>query len=152
MRPSWRWLAALGALATIALLASVACGDDDSDSGTGSVISAIAILDNAGLHGIDESINTNKQVPATAQSTAAKLQTVTLLTEWPSNLAAEAKALAGIFGELAAALDANPPDLAKAGDAAHRAHEGEHEFSDHVWTYLKAKAGVTGGGEDHDED
>jgi len=139
---------ALGALAAVAL---VACGDDDAQGGgAAGIISAITFIDGAGLHDIDTSINEDKTIPAAARSTALKLQTVALLTEWPAILAADGKAMAGIFGEMAAALDGDDPDVVKAGAAAKKAHDGAHDFSGRVWTYLKAEAGIEGSDDHHD--
>ena len=39
-------------------------------------------------------------------------------------------------------LATDTPDMAKAGAAAHDAHEGEHDFSSAVWKYLETQAGV----------
>lgn len=138
-------------LGLLAAFAFAACGDDDDhgDDATGA-LPAITYMDGAGLHGIDESINTDRTIPPTARSTALKLQTVALLTEWPSDVAGDAKTLAGVFGELAAALDGDSPDLAKAGAAATKAHDAEHEFSEKVWTHLRSEAGVAGDGT-HDD-
>src|SRR5690348_1775664 len=97
--------AALLAAAAIVGLLAAGCGDDDgnkavptptADTNVG-VISAIDILERAGLHDIDTQLAAGT-VPATAQSVATKLQTVTLLTPWPTELQAKATALAGIFG------------------------------------------------------
>ena len=106
-------------------------------------ISAINILDNAGLHGFDQSIGAGT-VPPTAQTTAEHLQAVLLLTPWPNDatIKADAKALAGKLGLMASLLNTDTPDMAKAGAAAHDAHEGEHDFSSAVWKYLETQAGV----------
>jgi hypothetical protein len=135
----------VAAIAAAALFVATACDGGDSNSDTAAVISAINILDKAGLHDIDTSINSDKKVPATARITALHAQTIVLSTTWPSDTKAASKKLADIFGQLAAALDADSPDLKKAGDAAHAAHEGEHDFSNDVWSYLQKKAKVAAG-------
>jgi hypothetical protein len=121
-------------------MASVACGSDsDSDDAT---FNAINILDTAGLHGIDESINTDKQIPASAHTTALKLQAVMKLASWPSDLEDEAEDMEVIFAELAIALDGDNPDITKAGEAAAKAHDAEHEFSEAVWAHLYGEADI----------
>ncbi|OAI38486.1 hypothetical protein AYO38_09630 [bacterium SCGC AG-212-C10] len=146
-----RWLlpVLVGALSVITLV-SVACGDDDDDSGSNSsasgadvtILQSIKILDGAGLHGIDDGINKDKAIPATARTVALQMRTTLALTDWPSDLDAKATALNKVFQEFATVLDADSPDIAKAGDLAHQAHEGAHEFSHDVWQYLYKKAGV----------
>ncbi len=133
-------LAAL--LIGVIALALAACGDDDKSSSNADVVSAINIIDKAGLHDIDDSIATKQTIPATARTTALHLQTVTLLTEWPKDLKDPAKKLAETFGDLATALDGTKPDLTKAGTAAHNAHEVSHDFSHAVWDALQKEAGV----------
>ena len=67
---------------------------------------------------------------------------MTLLTDWPKDLKEPAKKVATAFGELAAPLDSDKPDLAKASTADHEAHEVAHDFSPAVWAHLQAEAGV----------
>jgi hypothetical protein len=128
------------------------CGEDgDSSGGDAEVLNAINILDKAGLHGLDEAINEDKEIPSNARTTAQQLQAITNLTKWPTDdLESQADALAKIFGELAAAVDGENPDLAKAGEAATRAHDAQHDFSHDVWEYLYEKGGVQVGGESHE--
>jgi hypothetical protein len=140
-------LVSLTAMAVLASLAFVACGDDDDDgdsgtSGNAEVLNAISIIDGAGMHGIDESINTDKTIPTTARTTAQKMQAVANFTAWPADLESQGKALAGIFGELAAALEGESPDLTKAGEAAKKAHDAQHDFSHDVWEHLYKAGGV----------
>ena len=67
---------------------------------------------------------------------------MTLLTDWTKDLKEPAKKVATAFGELAASLDSDKPDLAKASTADHEAHEVAHDFSPTVWALLQAEAGV----------
>jgi hypothetical protein len=115
----------------------------DASVSNAAAISAVNILDNAGLHGFDTSLAAGT-VPPTAQTTAEHLQAILLLTPWPNDatIKADAKALAGKLGLMASLLNTDTPDMAKAGAAAHDAHEGEHAFSSAVWTYLETQAGV----------
>ncbi|MGH2634107.1 MAG: hypothetical protein ACRDG3_11910 [Tepidiformaceae bacterium] len=115
----------------------------DPSISNAAAISAINILDNAGLHDFDTSIAAGT-VPPTAQTTAEHLQATLLLTPWPddSTIKADAQALAAKLGLMASLLNTDTPDMARAGAAAHDAHESEHAFSSAVWTYLETKAGV----------
>lgn len=137
-------LAVLGILA-VASLALAACqGGDESGAGseTAAVLAAVTFLDGAGYHAINEAINTEKTVPATARAVALKGQVVAKSTDWPAELEPKANALAAILGDLAAALDGDAPDLAKAGAAAAKAHDAQHEFSDAAWAWLFEQAGI----------
>jgi hypothetical protein len=141
-------------LAAVALAAAVfaaGCGSsgDSDESKNAAVVNAINILDNGGLHGFDESLNDDKTVPATAKATLQKLQAVTALTEWPDELSDEAEALEKIFADMVTALSGDNPDIAKAGAAATKAHDGEHEFSAKVWAHLYEEAGMTAEGAGH---
>ena len=138
---------AFGALLALGFLVSAACSDGgDSDaSRDAQVLNAINILDKAGLHEIDESIKDKKEIPANARTTAQQLQAVTAITEWPDDLQSQADALAKIFEELAAALDGDNPDMAKAADASRKAHDGQHDFSHEVWKHLYEQGGVNTG-------
>ena len=138
----WRRGALLAALAVLLAVGLVACGSEDEAGTNTGVISAITIIDKAGLHDIDDTIKTKQTIPPTARTTALHLQTVTLLTDWPKDLKGPAKKLATAFGELAASVDSDKPDLAKASTAAHEAHEVAHDFSQAVWAHLQAEAGV----------
>lgn len=141
--------------ATVALTAAAfaGCGSDDSGGTTDAdVLASIQILDKAGLHDIDVSINETKEVPATAQTTARHMETLLKLTKWPTDaLDKEADTLAATLKELAAAVDAgDKSDLAKAGELAGKAHDQQHEFSGNVWTYLQKQAGTNpAGGDSH---
>jgi hypothetical protein len=145
----------IAALSAIAMLALAACGDDadagDSPSGDAVVLSAISILDNAGFHEIDDSINQEKKIPATARTTTIRMQTLIRLTAWPTaELEAQASELDKLFGDLAAALDGESPDIAVAGEASLKVHVAQHEFSGAVWDFLYETAGVgTGAGHSH---
>lgn len=149
-RTSWLAIMAVAAITSLAVLAAAACGgDDNGDEQHGApyegVISAVTFTSSAGLHGIDEAINDNRTIPATARTAALRAQAVLRLTQWPAELRAEAEALAATLGELAEALDADPVDMAAAGALAKKAHDDEHEFSAKVWRYLYEAAGIEAG-------
>ncbi|WP_322819726.1 hypothetical protein [Tepidiforma sp.] len=147
----WR-VAVLAAAAALLLPLAAACGDDsqtDSTADSAAVLSAVTFLDTAGYHAIDDAINKEKTIPATARTAALKGQAVVKATAWPAELQTKADALAAILGDLAAALDGDSPDLAKAGAAAAKAHDAQHEFSDAAWSWLYEKAGVEGPAHGH---
>jgi len=118
-----------------------ACGEDDAASDI-EVLAAIRVLDSAGLHGIDESINEQRTIPANARTVALQAETAIQLTDWPNDLDNEADALAATFREMAGVLAVDPPDLTKSGEIAAKAHDQEHDFSHRVWEYLYDKADV----------
>lgn len=132
------------ALGMVALGAAVfgACGSEDSGSQQSEVLSAISILDGAGLHGIDESINEENEIPADAGTVALKMQAVVELTEWPSDVEDAADQLAQTFSDFAAAVDRDNPDMARAGELAAQAHDQEHDLSHDVWAWLQEEAGM----------
>jgi len=124
-------------------LGFAACGgDDDHQSQNASVVNAIAFLDSAGLHEIDESINLNQKIPVTARTTVLHMQTAVLLTDWPSELDAPAKKLAALLGDLALVLNADTPDLASVSPSSTAAHAAWHDFSQAVWSHLQTEAGL----------
>lgn len=131
-------------MASLFAIGLVACGrDDDKASANANIASAIAILDSAGMHEIDESVNIKKEIPPTAQNTALHMQTVILVTEWPSGLKEPAKKMAALFGTMADTLDTPQPDMAKVGPAVKAAHDAQHDFSHEVWEQLAREAGLT---------
>jgi hypothetical protein len=140
-------LMAFAALSAIALLAAAACGDDagagDSPSGDATVLTAISILDSAGFHEIDDAIQQEKKIPATARTTTIRMQALVKLTAWPNDdLKARADALAVLFGEFAVALDAESPDMARVSELSTKVHISQHDFSGAVWDYLYEAAGL----------
>ncbi len=146
-------LMALAALSAIALLAAAACGDDgagDSPSGDATVLTAISILDAAGFHEIDDAIQQEKKIPATARTTTVRMQALVKLTHWPNDdLEARADSLAALFGEFAEVLDAESPDMARVGELSTKVHVAQHDFSGAVWDYLYEAAGLAHGGDGH---
>jgi hypothetical protein len=138
---------ALTTLAVAGLVFAAACGSggDSEASKDAAILNAVNIMDNAGLHEMDEAINDDKEIPANARTTAQQLQAITNLTEWPDELESQAEALAAIFGEFAAAIEGDSPDIVKAAEASKRAHDAQHDFSHEVWKYLYEKGGVETG-------
>ncbi len=119
-----------------------ACNSEESGSQESEVLSAITILDGAGLHGNDESINEENEIPADARTVALKMQAVVELTAWPSDVEDAADELARTFSDFAAALDGDNPDMGRAGELAAQAHDQEHDLSHDVWAWLQEEAGI----------
>lgn len=141
---------ALILLSTFAL-GLVACSDSEgSGGGDSAVIATISLIDKAGLHTFDESLNRDGKIPATARTTALQLQTATLLAEWPGEFKTKSKALAVVFGDFAKSLEGDSPDIKKAGEAAKKAHDAAHDFTHDVWEHLYKEAGVKTGSASHD--
>jgi hypothetical protein len=151
---------AVGALAIVggSMLLAAACSSSDKADATPSatvaatqantpasdapaVISAINILDNAGLHGFDQSI-AGGTVPPTAQNVVTHLLAIVKLTPWPDALKTQASNMAGVFQTYVQQLNTNTPDMTKLATASHNAHEGEHDFSHDVWDWTYKQAGM----------
>jgi len=141
--------AALAAAAGLALIggALTACSSDDGggESEATGVLRAITILDAAGLHEIDESINNENEIPGNAVTVAERMRAVVALTEWPGDLEAQADRLEGLFGDMHAALDADNPDMAKVKQVVADVHDVEHDLSHAAWEYLLGEAGFESG-------
>lgn len=105
------------------------------------VISAINILDNAGLHGFDQSIAAGT-VPPTAQNVVTELLAIVKLTPWPDALANQAKNMTGVLQTYVTQLNTNTPDMTTLATASHNAHEAEHDFSHDVWDWIYTQAGM----------
>jgi hypothetical protein len=146
-------LMAFATLSAIAMFALAACGDDagatDHSPDDASIVTAISIMDGAGFHEIDDAIQQEKKIPATARTTTIRMQALATLTAWPNDdLKAQAGALATLFGEFAEVLDAESPDMARVSDLSTKVHVAQHEFSGAVWEYLYEAAGL-GNGDGH---
>jgi hypothetical protein len=139
--------AALMALAMLAFVSAVfaaACGGNDGDAGSDqATVAAISIMDASGLHEVHETIVLDKTIPATARTTALRLETLARLTDWPTDdLDKQALALAGLLRDMSHALDSDTPDMARVEETAGKAHTAWHEFSQSVWGYLYEAGGV----------
>ncbi len=117
------------------------CGGEGGDEGF-DALAAISFVDAAGLHAVDTAINEEKTIPADAQAKAIKLESVMAGANWPEELEDEAEVVEAAVRELAEVLDAEAPDMARAGAAAKRAHETSHDFSGLVWSHLREEAGL----------
>lgn len=145
--------AALAAIAGLALVggAFAACGSDDGgESEATGVLNAITILDGAGLHEIDESVNNDNEIPGNAVTVAERMRAVVALTQWPEDLEGQADQLESLFGEMHEALDADSPDLAKVKEIVAKVHDVEHDLSHAAWEYLTSEAGFASTHEEGD--
>lgn len=154
IRPFTRRLALVATLGAVALLgaAFAACGGSDSKTAdNASIVAAVDYLENSGFHEIDTSITTDGKVPSTAHNTAVHIQTVLLTAKWPSDLDGQAKTVAKAFGDFAAAVDTDNPDIPKVKDLSNKAHAGYHDFTTKVWNHLGGEAGLKAeaGHDDH---
>lgn len=153
MNTAARYAVLAAALLAITALAA-ACTDDGEEAAPGlDPLAAITFLDSVGLHGIDEAINEEGDIPDTAASDVRKAQAAVALGRWPDDLRDEAAALEQILGDLAAELEKESPSLDVAGDLAARSHDGQHDFSHAVWAHLREEAGQTvdgGAADGHD--
>ncbi|MBE0610248.1 MAG: hypothetical protein IH609_12775 [Dehalococcoidia bacterium] len=140
-------LMAFATLSAIAMVVLAACGDDadanDHSPDDASIVTAISLIDGAGFHDIDEAIQQEKKIPATARTTTIRMQALVNLTAWPNDdLDAQAGALAALFGDFAEVLDAESPDMPRVSEASTKVHIAQHEFSGAVWDYLYEAAGI----------
>jgi outer membrane murein-binding lipoprotein Lpp len=106
------------------------------------------LLDNAGLHAIDEGLQEADEIDASYLGVIQRIRGVVAATPWPEELQAQATALVETMDSLAAALEADDLEAARAG--ATETHEVQHEFSHAVGEWL-AEHGVVPEGEHSDE-
>lgn len=149
---------ALGVIATAggAMLISAACSSNKSANATPSttatqaasaasdapaVISALNILDNAGLHDFDQSISAGT-IPPTALNVVEELVATMKLTPWPSDLKTPATNMTNLLVTYMNQLNATTPDLKALAPTAHNAHEGFHQFAADGWDWLYKQAGM----------
>lgn len=124
-------------------LAFAACSaESDEEADARAVLHAMMLLDNAGLHGLDDSVNVDGEIPSSAGGTMVELQTVIGLTPWPSEFEDSATALSETFGRAASLLAGESPNMTEVGAALAAAHDEEHDFSHEVWHWLQEQAGV----------
>lgn len=110
---------------------------------------AVIGLSKLGLHDMDESLAAGTIESSFSSNTRTAIRLLAL-TEWPSDLAADADTVEGHAVDLLKALA--DEDVDAASDAATALHDGEHDFSDEVWAILAADLPADAGGvEAHDE-
>ena len=113
--------------------------DDDID-GAG-MLAALAIIDGAEFHIIDEAIN-EAAAPIEAQwlGRTRNARTAVATIRWPADLEHAAQDFVAAAGELATALEAD--DSAAAAGPAAATHEAQHDLSTAGWAHLAAAAGL----------
>jgi uncharacterized protein YcnI len=106
------------------------------------VIAAIWILDNSGLHDIDEGAAAGS-LPAGSLGRVQRAHTVAAVTMWPPALREDAQRLVHELAELHAAIENN--NVAAAAGPAHEAHEVGHDLSSKAYAWFSQVAGLSGG-------
>ncbi|MEX1254860.1 MAG: hypothetical protein WEE64_11010 [Dehalococcoidia bacterium] len=104
------------------------------------MMAALYILNNAGLHGIDEAANAGEELPEGASGGVDRALLAVALTAWPEDLQAGADTVQTALEDLATALDGT--DNAAIAAAATAAHDGQHEFADEAGAMLNEAAGL----------
>jgi hypothetical protein len=85
------------------------------------------VMDSAGFHGMDETLNETKTVDPGYRSVVLRVRKVVLQTAWPTELADQATAFAETLEAFAEALEAD--DGEQSATLATEAHEVQHDFS-----------------------
>jgi hypothetical protein len=111
------------------------------------MFTALYVLNNSGLHPLDEAASAGEELPAGASGMVDRALLVVATTDWPEDLQASADEMQTALQDLATALDGG--DMDAIASAASAAHETFHPFSDDIGTALNTAAGLEGGG--HDE-
>ena len=106
------------------------------------VMHATYQLDDSGLHAIDEATMPARSQPG-ALGTVRRARIVTQSTDWPDALKPMATELVGTMKALEAALRTEDP--AQAADLATKVHDGGHDLSAAVYTWLDTGAVPSGG-------
>jgi hypothetical protein len=110
----------------------------------GDVISAVWVLDNSGLHDVDDALDSGKDLPAGALGRVQHAQLVAGATAWPSTLQPTASDITRQLTQLRMALEAG--DMTAAMTPAHEAHERGHDLSSQAYAWLAAQANLVAPG------
>jgi hypothetical protein len=102
------------------------------------VMHTIYMLDSSGLHAIDESTHAGT-IPAGALGTVRRARIMTQATEWPDALKDQAAGLVNDMKALEATLQKE--DAAGSADLAAKVHDGGHDLSAAVYTWLDTGTG-----------
>jgi uncharacterized protein YcnI len=105
----------------------------------GQVVAAVSLLDNSGLHDLDESLASG-QIPQGATGRVNRAHMVAAATRWPEGLKATAEKLTTELGHLNEALKADNAGMA--ADSAHEAHELGHSLSSAAYAWLGQVSGL----------
>lgn len=126
---------------------STAPGGEHASAGQSfRVTSAVYLLDNAGLHGLDVRLNDEGVIEASDAGRVAQVARLLASVDWPAALAEDAAALTDTLHQLAAAL--REDDLEAAAPLATIAHEDQHAFSHEAEHWLGELTGGHGDEED----
>jgi hypothetical protein len=145
------------------ILAAAACGGDDGAESSSSasaqdvdtinarlsrneMASAALFLDTLGLHDIDETIAAGEEIPFNAIPAMRKVIRLVNLTEWDSELQADADALKEHAEAFITAAEAD--DHGALAEEASAVHDGAHDFVEAIWDVV---APGTGGEHADDE-
>ena len=113
------------------------------------IVSAANEIGAAGLHGVDESVNDNGEIPEGAAGPINRAILAMQVTDWPDDLQGDADTLLDVLHELVEALgDGN---VEAAGPVAADAHELGHEFADAAAQHVLASLGIEPEGDEHEE-
>lgn len=96
-------------------------------SGANEVATAIYLLDNAGLHDLDDRLNGEGTIEASDSGRVARVARLLTATTWPAALATTAMSTTVVLNDLAAALAED--DLETAAALATTAHDLGHDLS-----------------------
>ncbi len=120
----------------------------ENQSQTFAVTTALYMMDTAGFHGIDESLNTGDAINPVYARTIQRVARLVSVTPWPAELANQATTLLGTLNEFSAALSNDDAEAAK--PLATLAHDQEHELSHAASEWINAQLGIEGEGEHGD--
>src|SRR5262249_24513000 len=110
----------------------------------GEVISSVWVLDNSGLHDIDDALESGSALPAGALGRVQHAQLVAGATVWPAGLQDTAAQMSTKLTQLRTALEAG--DMSSAMDPAHDSHELAHDLSSQAYAWLAAQANLVAPG------
>jgi hypothetical protein len=98
------------------------------------VATTVYLLDTAGLHAMDESINQENTIDPGFPGTVDRIRRLMALTAWPEELQEDARALEDTLASFAAALAEDDVEAAK--PLATQVHDQQHELSHAVEGWL----------------
>ena len=126
-------------------VAALHTGHAGAQTNTNEVTTAIYLLDNAGLHDLDERLNGEGTIESSDSGRVARVARLLASVTWPQALATAAMSTTVVLNDLAAALADD--DLANAAPLATTAHDVGHELS-HAAEHWLGDLGTEAG--DHD--
>ena len=109
------------------------------------VTMATYLIDTAGFHAMDETINGEGTIPSTYVATVNRVVRLLSVTPWSPELAEQATAFRAALAEFSAVLESQ--DIEAAKPLATRVHEEQHDFSHAIEAWVNAQMGMEGEGE-----